>query len=411
MAIIYVDSSAAGANDGSSWANAYTSINSTNGAAAGDEIYVENNHSQGTMAAIDWTNGLAENPVIISSRDSSDDSYTPATSAQFTSSDMDWTGGISVWGIYWDGSDDALLDADGERQEYIDCNVRAGDVINVTGRHCWTGCTINHNDFFNVTNSHIELHNCTLDQESNYSRATIFTGFGYILMSSCNIGAYDATLTGIGGGARVDIYSSIVPDETPTATTANAQYVALNNCHTSAILNDTPPLAIRRTGDASGEVTTSTSSYRTGGADDGEQANAYSLQMATNANAIELYRPLVSPTFGKWLSGSETSIKVYVASGGTLNDDDFWITVESPSEVASPNQTAQATFESTRMTLDGTPAALTTDSSSTWNGSGVGTKQEISVTIAPTIAGLCTVRAYLAKPSTTIYVDPKIEAS
>jgi len=169
-----------------------------------------------------------------------------------------------------------------------------------------------------------------------------------------------------------------------------------------------PPLGIHKDYQENGTISSTTVVYRTDGADDGEQANAYSWEMAADASALELYSCLDSSPITTWVEAGAQDITIYVASGGTLNDDDFWIEVESPNETASPNTTAMGQTNTTRAGFRDTPTALTTDSSSTWNGSGVGTKQEVTVSITPAVAGPVTVRCFLAKPSTTVYVDPKI---
>ena len=82
--------------------------------------------------------------------------------------------------------------------------------------------------------------------------------------------------------------------------------------------------------------------------------------------------------------------------------------MSSPSEEVSP--TSRNKFRTTKPEPLATPTALTSDTSS-WTGTGVGTKQKVEVAISPTIAGTVTVRCYLAKPSTTVYVDPKISTT
>jgi hypothetical protein len=131
--------------------------------------------------------------------------------------------------------------------------------------------------------------------------------------------------------------------------------------------------------------------------------------LVSNSNAKEFTQALeVNDIVCEVESGSQT-ITVYVAGSASLNNDDFWIEVDSPSEEVSP--TAQGKFRTTKPEPLATPTALTSDTSSTWNGTGVGTKQKIEVAISPTIAGTVTVRCYLAKPSTTVYVDPKISTT
>lgn len=168
-----------------------------------------------------------------------------------------------------------------------------------------------------------------------------------------------------------------------------------------------PATGISQT-DLRGDIITDTSVYRSGGAYDGAQANASSWKLTSTGNALELYNAMESPPIVRWCEAGSQTLTIHVAGGATMNDDDFWVEVSSPNETASPNQTAQGNFQSTRAAPLATPVALTTDSVSTWNGTGVGTKQKIDVTINPTEPGPVTVRCFLAKPSTTVYVDPKI---
>jgi hypothetical protein len=159
--------------------------------------------------------------------------------------------------------------------------------------------------------------------------------------------------------------------------------------------------------DLEGTIATSTARYRSSGAHDGSQANAYSWEMTSDADASDFIAPLISPPITRWVQAGSQVLKIYVASGVTLQNDELWIEVLSPSTAGI----AAANYQSSRADPLATPADLTTDSSSTWTGAGVGTKQYATVTIVPTIPGPVVVRVHLAKPSTTVYVDPVIEVN
>jgi hypothetical protein len=140
------------------------------------------------------------------------------------------------------------------------------------------------------------------------------------------------------------------------------------------------------------------------------QANAHSWAAVTNSSALEIYSPLEFPPIAAFVS-PDASI-----SGAT----------------------AKGLRQSTRCAPRATPAALTTDGTSTWNGSGVGTKQKVSVTLSNAqtltvyvasgvtlnnddfwievsepdqVGGPVVVRCYLSVPSTTVYVDPLLEVA
>ena len=154
-----------------------------------------------------------------------------------------------------------------------------------------------------------------------------------------------------------------------------------------------------------GETTNETSVYRSSGANNGDAD--YSWKMTSNANT-DSYCSLQSAEICKWVESGSQTITLHVASAVALGlyQDGFWIEVESPSEETSP--TGLGKFRTTKPNPLAITSTLAIDSSSSWTGSGVGTKQKIDVAIAPTISGTVTVRCYLAAPSTTIYVDPKI---
>jgi hypothetical protein len=160
--------------------------------------------------------------------------------------------------------------------------------------------------------------------------------------------------------------------------------------------------------DTAGTIASDLTRWRDTGADDGENANGYSWAITGNANALDFDGYIVCPPITrKVAAGASQVVTVFVASGVTLQDEEFWIEVDSPSEAGSP--TAASAYRSTRRLPLAAAANLTTDGASTWNGAGVTTKQKCSVTISPTVAGFITVRVFLAKASTAVYVDPIID--
>jgi len=81
-------------------------------------------------------------------------------------------------------------------------------------------------------------------------------------------------------------------------------------------------------------------------------------------------------------------------------------------ELEGPNDAATnslAALKTTRVAPRTTAAAYTTDSGSTWTGTGVGTKQYMQITYTPDKPGPVSVRVMMAKASDNIYIDPKIQ--
>jgi hypothetical protein len=111
----------------------------------------------------------------------------------------------------------------------------------------------------------------------------------------------------------------------------------------------------------------------------------------------------------QWTDGDASTahtFRIAIASDATINDDEFWIELEGPNDAATDSK---AVFQSSRVAPRTTAAALTTDASSSWTGSGVGTKQYAEVSYTPDKPGPISVRCYLAKASDNVFVDPKIQ--
>lgn len=163
-----------------------------------------------------------------------------------------------------------------------------------------------------------------------------------------------------------------------------------------------------------GTITHETTSVRTGGASN--HGVTYSHKFVTDAVAEEIYHPLEGPPMVIRVDSGSQTLTIHFAGAVDMNDDDLWVEVSSPSELAS--ETSQYLWQSTRLEVLATPAAtnLVRDTGAVWGGADTGSdgstgQQKIDISINPAQAGKVVVRAYLAKPSTTHYVCPKIEVA
>ncbi len=144
--------------------------------------------------------------------------------------------------------------------------------------------------------------------------------------------------------------------------------------------------------------------------------NGYSAKMTSNANAFDHERPLRFKLAELWVDSANSTLTVEtITEAVTLQDDEFWIEVESPD---ATDKALRNIDRSSRQTVGwsggsgaGTPSNLTT-STAAWTENLTGeVKQKVAVTLSDDAAGAITVWACLAKPSTTVYVDPKITVS
>ena len=112
-----------------------------------------------------------------------------------------------------------------------------------------------------------------------------------------------------------------------------------------------------------------------------------------------------------WVDGSgDKTITVEIARDGTavaLQDDEIWL------EAAWHDDTvATGHMDDDRMATILTTPADQASSTAAWIGlGGTNSKQKLEVTITDRQPGPVTVWVHLAKPSTTVYVDPKIVVS
>lgn len=154
-----------------------------------------------------------------------------------------------------------------------------------------------------------------------------------------------------------------------------------------------------------GLVTYSTSIYRSGGASY-DSTTPWSWQMVSNANAVNRYRGLASPPIRMWVDASAHTYTLYgvLDSATNLQNGDLWLEMEYPAN----NTDGLGAIASTRVVPLATAADLTSDTS-TWTGTGGFSnlnRFKVAVTVTPGKAGPATFRVFLAKASTTIYLDP-----
>jgi hypothetical protein len=160
-----------------------------------------------------------------------------------------------------------------------------------------------------------------------------------------------------------------------------------------------------------GTVESETIVVRTGGASDGTTPQSH--KMISSGSALDNLNSLESPPIVVWNSAATEktfTIECLVDSATNLQNDEVWMELEYPAD----NSSGLGAVARDKCAFLGTPA----DKSA-----GVGdenwTTTELSnpnsfkcfVTVTPGKAGPVTARIYLAKASTTIYVDPKITVS
>jgi hypothetical protein len=441
---VFVDDSATGANDGSDWNDAYTSINSADGAAsAGEEIWVANTHSETlTSVALNFSNGTILDPVKVLSiapSGASGGTLTRGATVQTTAADsgthtLQLQGEAYFWGMDFLAADDITIGVNVTHWQYFENCVIGWNFDR------GAGAVFNLGPGTSAIPARLFFKSCTWDQSARATwsaarlrRETIIEIDDLTIdpATTTNADLFDNITTN--GSNYVTVRGSDLSDFTDICDGGNDYHITISQCeiasgagisgtvsqdNTLVIENSTdgtlgnpsvPAFGLQHYEDYWGTIDMTTTQRRTGGADDGEQANEYSWNMTSSANTAELYSPLISPPMIRWVdAGASQTVRIYLAAAIAIQDDEFWIEVVSPMETAAPNTTAEGRWQTTRIDPIATPANLTADGS-TWTGAGTTEEQRCDVTISPAVAGPVTVRCYLAKPSQTVYVDPFID--
>lgn len=149
-----------------------------------------------------------------------------------------------------------------------------------------------------------------------------------------------------------------------------------------------------------GTIQQETTVIHTGGASDG--TTGISWNIAGSANAKFAF-PFVSPEIVKWndTTGTPVTATVEITSSNTLTNGDVWMTIEYEGDSGSP----MGSVASSRKTDILAATTNVTTSSATWGGSTT-TQQKLQVTFTPQKKGPVKARIYLAKASQTVYADP-----
>lgn len=434
MATWYVDDTASGTNAGTSWTNAWTSLKSseTGAASAGDTVLVASTHdeSDATTYNPDWVNGTRVAPILVISTNTADDTYLGGAKFHVTGAgnqSYNIAGNVKFYGMTLGAEIGQFFACDnsGEDQSYEDCTITSGSTYDIyfvdSGINIvdFTSCTFLMGDQLRTNGGdwcEATFRDC--DFQKVGATTTLFHGSleksTIVTLEGCDLTDWDTIIAISPMETQSELTVSQCVLKSSFALTSGTfsagdagQMVTLERSHSDTDLTG-PKLGLQEQHTIQGVTKALLTKYRTNGAHDGEQANEHSWEMVTVATTLEFHNPMYSPWCVYWLAGGEArTLTFHIAGGATLQNDDFWIELFSPDETSA--STTMADYRTSRMANPlATPANLTTDTTSTWNGTGVGTKQEIAFTFTPDQPGPVKFRACLAKPSTTVYFDPLV---
>lgn len=438
MATYYVNSGAVGANNGTSWTDAYTTLAAgvTAATANNDVVKVHYTHTETATATL--ATAVANIAIISVDKDSSDALTPMGSSGGFT-----WTSTYTtlagayrcyIYGITYGitgtvGRFIQLGGSDGAHLVYESCllsctNTSAASGITIGGAVVdsqtyteFRACTFK---FGNAAQSMIAQRSVIIGGSidatgtapgSNglFSFVRQDSGGAHLTVNGFDMSHLDATTptliadstsqTFVARFVHCKLKSGLAYLATQTATNAAAGEVWLMDCHsgdTHGIFAYATPM---------GSVVSDTGIYLTSG------AAAQSWKITTTANC-SFYTPFEAPWLG-YYNSTLSAVTPYIeilrdGSATAYQDDEVWIDVLAKVTASS----TQSTLYSDHMTLLGTPAnqaagaglgSWTGESGTAWSG-----KIGLGASITPAEVGHIQARIVVGEPSITVYADPQI---
>lgn len=426
-------------SDGSSWANAYTSLSALDDAvtlASGDVIYIGHDHvcqytHAGNRIITGPTSGL---PVIIISttQGSNPVSYQKSTSNQIDTSEgsyyLRFDGSFALYGICMLSGAQIELFAEYDESFYSeDCTfkVAANTTLSLSGTMSIVNPIIDLTAdgttgrsvavITSADSSLLTIINPSFVNAAYRTGAVFYAGQGY---NFGNTYCYGGDFSGFTNATTCELINTtnasiFILDHVKTADTWTAfsgtpastvGYSVISNSGSS----DTAAKGQFAYRFYAGDIVSSQSIYRSGGAEiDGD--NIGWLVTTTSTCSID-YTFNTPYMLASVASTGNTTFDVYITNDtADFTDEEVWIEVLYLGTSSESNFSSASDRKANRLS---SAAAQTDDTGSTWNGSGPSFtyKQKLSVTTAVNAVGCCMVRICVGVASINssryFYVDP-----
>lgn len=448
MAEFYLKSSATGSANGSSWANAFTTLASAIVAmSAGDTLYISPTHDETTASAVTYTfpgTVASPNQVLCVQENTPPTTVTTGAIIKTTQGangrNMTIRGSVYVQGVEFAPSWNApnafyaslnLADAVGNRQIYKNCVLNSNNHNHSSSRI--TIASIGNSSGGSV----VRLDDCTIRTYPGTSAGgveitgeVLINGGEYENANSALFIARNSSTRGVrlqvrGMSMTSAGASSALLDITQMSPGQSYDFI---NCSVGSGVAFTTGTQANPGGrarfysvDSAGSVIRSeeytmygssrldTAVYLTGGATDG--TTPHSMRLATNSNANE-ENPYRSQLIAIWNETVDSPITVSMEflqdAAANANNSALWIDVFAMTTAGSTTTTRYSTRRATILT---TPSALTTSAASWVQSMSQPKPQKCSVTLTPRKKGFIYVEAFLGSQNAIVYANPAIDVT
>lgn len=409
--------------------------------AAGDRIFVRNDHAEDTASPTWSFAGTPASPTqVIGVSDSNEPATTVASGATFdstTTTTMTINGSVYMRNVQLRagsaGNNATLLlgntsGSNSIRQRYVSCTLGL--------RASGTSCRLEVGNSASTSSKLVEFQSCVFTfaasaqglrprgvsmvardcSLSGTAPTALFVVIGdpgqgkeaNILMEACDLSGGGSGMniaTTISGASRLLMRGCKLPaswsGSLVSGTLEPGAIARMVNC----IISGGAKIRIRDQ-QSGGTLSDETTFIRSGGATD--EGTGISWKVVTTANVAWPVAAYVTPDifYHNATTGASITLKVEVLidSATPLTDREIWVEAEYMGTSGSPLFTTTADKCAIL-----TSAANQTSSSETWTTTGMSnvSKCELAVTFTPQVAGDIVLRVWVARASATVYIDPK----
>lgn len=420
MATQLVWSGAGGTPDGGvggNWDNAWTSIESISALSSGDIVLVHTGSTSthlenqshdisisGPSVGVAYILGVDKDVSDTVIHESATDNITTITGSY----QISFNGGLEVQGLHFK-SNERFVFLTGDRDTdglYIDCRFEI-----ITTNYFYLG-NVNRSlncDFVMGTGGYFQPVSGAI---MYFNGGSITGSASYLFNGSAghHIIGRGVDMSGYTGanfvsfsnvGIIMEFYGCRKPSSFTTSASYNGDLRWWESSTTTGVYSSENDQA------RIGETTIVTGVYRdSGGTYDG--SNNYSIQIAATSSST-----IANPCYTDWQqayvpadSGTTTVVTVFIANtSGTLNDDDAWLEIEY---FGTSGNTLKTILSNRIESIQATPAAITSDGSSTWTGITETAQKLVSSAVTIQNAGMLRWRVASTFSTANVYVCPKV---